>query len=61
MALFSKKPVPPIIPLRDAMFCVDCEIISDTTQNECVACGCRSLVSVARLLGGAMEKTGTST
>jgi hypothetical protein len=56
MALFDKKPVPPMIRLVDATFCVDCETISDSTNNYCVACGCRSLVSVARLLGGALVK-----
>jgi len=57
MALFAKKSVPPTIALRHAMFCVDCETISDSSHDQCVACGCRALVSVARLLSGAKENS----
>jgi hypothetical protein len=38
--------------LCNAVICLDCEVISNTTGDECPACKNRSVVSLARMLGG---------
>jgi len=43
-----------IVPLGTAVFCLDCEAISNSRGDECQACGSRSLVSLARILGGSL-------
>jgi hypothetical protein len=39
----------PVINLRQAYLCVDCEGISDDPHG-CVRCGCSSVIPLARLL-----------
>jgi hypothetical protein len=43
-----------VLPLWNAVFCLDCEVISSSRDNECPACKSRSLVSLARMLGGSL-------
>lgn len=43
-----------VLPLWNAVFCLDCEVISSSRDDECVACKGRSLVSLARMLGGSL-------
>jgi len=43
-----------ILPLLNAVFCLDCEVISSSRGDECPACKSRSLVSLARMLGGSL-------
>jgi len=43
-----------VLPLWNAVFCLDCEVISSSRDGECVACQGRSLVSLARLLGASL-------
>ncbi len=43
-----------VLPLSNAVFCLDCEIISTSRGQECPACRSRSLVSLVRLLGGSL-------
>src|SRR5882672_6642352 len=43
-----------VLPLSNAVFCLDCEVISSSRGDECAACRSRSLVSLARLLGGSL-------
>lgn len=43
------------IPLQSALFCLDCEMISNTTTDECPACKNHSLLSLARILGGSLH------
>jgi hypothetical protein len=43
-----------VLPLWNAVFCLDCEIISSSRGDECAACKSRSLVSLARMLGGSL-------
>lgn len=40
-----------VLPLWNAVFCGECEVISSSRDGECVACKGRSLVSLARMLG----------
>ena len=43
-----------VVPLCYAVFCLDCESISNTPRDECPSCKSHSLVSLARLLGGSI-------
>jgi hypothetical protein len=43
-----------ILPLWKAVFCLDCEVISSSRGDECPACKSRSLVNLARMLGGSL-------
>ena len=42
------------LPLLNAVFCLDCEVISNSRRDECPACKGRSLVNLARILGGSL-------
>ena len=43
-----------VLPLLNAVFCLDCEVISSSRGDQCAACKSRSLVSLARMLGGSL-------
>ena len=43
-----------VLPLSNAVFCLDCEVISISRGNECAACKSHSLVNLARMLGGSL-------
>jgi hypothetical protein len=43
-----------VLPLWNALFCLDCEVISSSRGDECPACKGRSLLSLARMLGGSL-------
>jgi hypothetical protein len=43
-----------VLPLWNAVFCLDCEVITSSRGDECPACKSRSLVSLARMLGGSL-------
>lgn len=43
-----------LLPLSNAVFCLDCEVISNSHREECPACKSRSVVSLARMLGGSL-------
>ena len=43
-----------VLPLLNAVFCLDCEVISSSRGDECPACKSRSLVNLARMLGGSL-------
>ena len=42
------------LPLLNAVFCLDCEVISSSRTEECAVCKSRSLVSLARMLEGSL-------
>lgn len=48
----SKPSLLSSIPLIEAVLCADCEMISDSAGENCLVCGSRSLLSIARVLGG---------
>lgn len=48
------EPEPDVVPLCYAVFCLDCESISNTPRDECPSCKSRSLVSLSRMLGGSI-------
>ena len=43
-----------VLPLWNAVFCLDCEVIGSSRGDECPGCKSRSLVSLARMLGGSL-------
>jgi hypothetical protein len=43
------------VSLQNALLCLDCEAISATAGEECPVCGARSLVNMARMLGGSLS------
>jgi hypothetical protein len=42
------------LPVWNAVFCLDCELISNSGGTECPICNGRSLVSLARILGSSL-------
>lgn len=42
------------LPLMNAVFCLDCEVITSSRTDECPVCKRRSLVSLDRMLGGSL-------
>jgi hypothetical protein len=43
------------VPLLNAVFCVDCETISNSPHDACTICGSHSLISLFRMLGGTLR------
>jgi hypothetical protein len=40
-----------LIPLRFAVLCANCDVISESRNGHCLACGSPSLISLSRVLG----------
>ena len=40
-----------LIPLRHAVLCANCDVITESRNGHCVACGSPSLISLSRVLG----------
>ena len=43
------------VPMLNAVFCADCETISNSPHDACTVCGSRSLISLFRMLGGTLR------
>ncbi len=43
------------LELRDSMLCSECELISYNNTSQCLACGSRAVLSLARVLGGTLR------
>lgn len=43
------------VSLPTAVFCVQCELISDNNTPRCLACGSAAVLSLSRVLGGSMR------
>jgi len=50
----SNQPETSFLPLLNAVFCLDCEVISNSQGEQCPVCQGRSLVNLARTLGGSL-------
>ena len=48
------------VPLRDAVLCAECEVISRIGGDACPMCGSRSLLCLARVLGGSVGASRTA-
>ena len=44
-----------VMALSSAVFCLDCEVISNSRGDECPVCKSHSLLSLARILGGSLR------
>ena len=44
-----------VLPLMEAVLCVDCEMVSNSSRGHCLACGSRALLNVATALGGPLH------
>jgi hypothetical protein len=49
------EPEMSVVPLQNAVFCVNCETISNSPHDVCEVCGSRSLASLFRMLGGTLH------
>lgn len=43
------------VSLPNAVFCVNCETISNSPHDSCTICGSHSLISLFRVLGGTLR------
>ena len=43
------------VSLHSAVFCVQCELLSDNNTPRCLACGSSAMLSLSRLLGGSLR------
>jgi GAF domain-containing protein len=43
------------VSLQAAVFCVQCELLSDNNTPRCLACGSLAVLSLARVLGGSLR------
>jgi len=43
------------LALQSAVFCVQCELISENNTHACLACGSRAVLSLSRVLGGSLR------
>jgi len=50
----------PFVPLQSATFCVQCELISNSSKSYCLACGSQALVGLSRVLGGSLRHQQTA-
>ena len=44
-----------LLPLQMAVFCAQCEMISENNTPRCLACGSLAVLSLARVLGGSLR------
>ena len=44
-----------LLPLQLAVFCAQCEMISENNTPRCLACGSLAVLSLARVLGGSLR------
>ncbi len=43
------------VSLQSAVFCVQCELLSENNTTRCLACGSGALLSLSRVLGGSLR------
>jgi GAF domain-containing protein len=43
------------VSLQTAVFCVQCELLSDNNTSRCLACGSMAVLSLSRVLGGSLR------
>jgi GAF domain-containing protein len=48
------------LSLQTAVFCVECELISQNNTPGCLACGSQALLSLSRVLGGSLRNQQTA-
>ena len=48
------------VPLQAAVFCAQCELITQNNTPYCIACGSRALLNLSRILGGSLRGQNTA-
>jgi GAF domain-containing protein len=48
------------VKLQAAVFCVECELISQNNTMNCLACGSKALMNLSRLMGGSLLNQSTA-
>lgn len=48
------------VSLQSAVFCAECEVISQNNTRYCLACGSQALLSLSRVLGGSLRGQNTA-
>jgi GAF domain-containing protein len=48
------------ISLQSAVFCAECELISQNNTRSCLACGSQALLSLSRVMGGSLLDQSTA-
>ncbi|MFB3815247.1 MAG: GAF domain-containing protein [Terriglobales bacterium] len=48
------------LKLQPAVICIECELISYNNTDQCLACGSRAVLSLARVLGGSLRNAPTA-
>lgn len=48
------------VTLKLAVFCVECELLSENNTPRCLACGSRAVLSLSRVLGGSLRRQPTA-
>jgi putative methionine-R-sulfoxide reductase with GAF domain len=48
------------LSLQTAVFCVQCELISQNNTSDCLSCGSKALLSLSRVLGGSLRNQQTA-
>ena len=43
------------IPMHNAVLCIDCEVVSTSSNDRCPICSSHSLFSLSRMLGGTLS------
>src|SRR5271157_4452032 len=43
------------VSLQSAVFCAQCELLSENNTPRCLACGSKAVLSLARVLGGSLR------
>lgn len=47
------------VPLLNAVFCIDCETITNSLHDVCTVCGSHSLINLFRMVGGTLRSQKT--
>jgi GAF domain-containing protein len=48
------------LSLQSAVFCAQCEVISENSTPHCLACGSKAVMSLSRILGGSLRSQETA-
>ena len=60
MGGWTKPEEASFVPLQAAVFCAECELISQNNTPCCIACGSRALLNLSRVLGGSLRGQNTA-
>jgi GAF domain-containing protein len=60
MGGWTKPEEASFVPLQAAVFCAECELITQNNTPYCIACGSRALLNLSRVLGGSLRGQNTA-